>query len=221
MKLGKLRLEGFESHSPSLGSQVDRLSTPVLLVDGIGAMRHANWAGTEALRSAQYLMLRNGFVRPRSLKLKRPFANMLAALLPDDSTGTTSLPSATLSLFDVEGNEALLVAQSLRGMAKPGGIPREDAVLFLINPAEKAQFDKSRFDAVRLQIAFGFTSAETRLARYLMCGMNLAQIGEQLHLSRETLKTQLRALFHKTGTNRQSELIVLLLSSTSAPITCP
>jgi len=65
------------------------------------------------------------------------------------------------------------------------------------------------------------TDAETRLAAGLLTGKSLDSLGREWHLSRETLKTQLRSLFRKTCTHRQSELIVrligLLNKSTKAP----
>jgi len=55
------------------------------------------------------------------------------------------------------------------------------------------------------------TNAETRLAVGLLTGKSLDSLGREWQLSRETLKTQLRSLFRKTGTHRQSELIVRLI----------
>jgi DNA-binding CsgD family transcriptional regulator len=193
---------------------VDRLSTPVLLVDRTGVLRHTNLAGKEALRRAQYLVLQNGRVRPRSVKQKRQFVNMLAAATSDGSTTMAWQQSFAIRLLGIENQAVILIVQTLPGQVNRGGMPQADAVLFLIRPNEKAQIN-----TIRLKIVFGLTPAETRLAEYLIGGMNLAEISEQLHLSRETLKTQLRSLFRKTETNRQGELIALLLSSLSISMT--
>jgi DNA-binding CsgD family transcriptional regulator len=61
-----------------------------------------------------------------------------------------------------------------------------------------------------LQGVFGFTSAETKLALMLGGGDSLESAAQQLHLSRETVRTQLKSLFTKTETHRQIELIALL-----------
>ena len=58
-----VRLGRLESRLASLDALVDRLSAPVLLVDRNGALLHANTAGSEALRRADYLVLRHGLVR--------------------------------------------------------------------------------------------------------------------------------------------------------------
>ncbi|UPG72031.1 helix-turn-helix transcriptional regulator [Roseomonas gilardii subsp. gilardii] len=70
-----------------------------------------------------------------------------------------------------------------------------------------------------LQELFGLTPAQSRLARLLMQGHSLPQAAAATGLSRETLRTQLRAIFEKTGTGRQAELVALL--SRLAPWTKP
>lgn len=60
---------------------------------------------------------------------------------------------------------------------------------------------------------FGLTPAEARLAALLMQGKSLDEAAESFNLSRNTLRSQLRSIFDKTGTKRQGELVRLLLSS--------
>ncbi len=44
-------------------------------------------------------------------------------------------------------------------------------------------------------------------------GLNLDEASEQLNVSRNTTRTHLRSLFAKTGVNRQSLLVRLILNS--------
>ncbi|WP_297792666.1 helix-turn-helix transcriptional regulator [uncultured Marinobacter sp.] len=60
---------------------------------------------------------------------------------------------------------------------------------------------------------FGLTEAELRVAEALLCGNSLVEIADTLSRSRETVKTHLNALFRKTDTRRQGELISLLSRS--------
>jgi DNA-binding CsgD family transcriptional regulator len=57
---------------------------------------------------------------------------------------------------------------------------------------------------------FRLTSAETKLALLLGAGVSIETAAQQLNLSRETVRTQLKSLFTKTETHRQGELIALL-----------
>jgi DNA-binding CsgD family transcriptional regulator len=62
--------------------------------------------------------------------------------------------------------------------------------------------------------AFGLTLAEARLAALLATGIALEAAAQRLGVSRETARTQLKAVFAKTETHRQSELVALLAQLT-------
>jgi DNA-binding CsgD family transcriptional regulator len=57
---------------------------------------------------------------------------------------------------------------------------------------------------------FGLTPAEARLASIVGGGVDPARAAEEIGISRVTARNQLRAIFAKTGTHRQSELVALL-----------
>lgn len=61
-----------------------------------------------------------------------------------------------------------------------------------------------------LQEAYGLSAMEADLAERLYAEYSLHEIAAQRGVTRETLRTQLKSLFHKTGVNRQSELVKLL-----------
>jgi DNA-binding CsgD family transcriptional regulator len=57
---------------------------------------------------------------------------------------------------------------------------------------------------------FGLTPAEARLAATIAQGKAPEQVAEELGIARTTVRNQLRAIFSKTNTHRQSELVALL-----------
>jgi DNA-binding CsgD family transcriptional regulator len=57
---------------------------------------------------------------------------------------------------------------------------------------------------------FGLTPAEARLAALIATGASPAEAAERLAISRETARTQLKAILSKTDTHRQSALVALL-----------
>jgi DNA-binding CsgD family transcriptional regulator len=61
-----------------------------------------------------------------------------------------------------------------------------------------------------LKNAFRLTPAEARLAEMLAQGLSLERSAERLNIARVTARNQLRAVFIKTGTHRQAELVALL-----------
>jgi len=58
-----------------------------------------------------------------------------------------------------------------------------------------------------------FTPAEARVAARLVLGQNAEQIAAACKTSTETDRTQIKRIFSKTATCRQSELVSLVLGS--------
>lgn len=57
---------------------------------------------------------------------------------------------------------------------------------------------------------FGLTPTEAQVAVRIAGGLSLDQVAEELNISRETSRNHLKAIFAKTGTHRQGELVALL-----------
>lgn len=59
--------------------------------------------------------------------------------------------------------------------------------------------------------SFRLTPAEVRLCLALAEGLTLTEAAERLGITRATVRDRLKTVFHKTGTNRQAELVSLLI----------
>ncbi|MBW2243976.1 MAG: helix-turn-helix transcriptional regulator [Deltaproteobacteria bacterium] len=70
--------------------------------------------------------------------------------------------------------------------------------------------------AVLLQDVFGLTQAEARVAALIAQGMALPDAALALNVSRNTIRTHLRAIYAKCGVDRQAALVTLLLETASA-----
>ena len=64
-----------------------------------------------------------------------------------------------------------------------------------------------------LQCHFGLTPAEARLALHLVAGETLRSAAVKLSISYETARTCLKIIFGKTGTCRQAELVIVILTA--------
>ncbi|SDO50330.1 DNA-binding transcriptional regulator, CsgD family [Aureimonas jatrophae] len=64
-----------------------------------------------------------------------------------------------------------------------------------------------------MRTAWGMTPAESRLAVLMLKPMSLQDASRHLGISIETARTHLKALFAKTQTNRQAELVIRLLAT--------
>ncbi len=81
------------------------------------------------------------------------------------------------------------------------------AVIFLSETSRPLHIDPRRLTKI-----FGFTPAEARLASLLVQGLCLTDAATYLGVSLNTLKTHLKRVFYKTGCDRQSELVRIILS---------
>ena len=64
-----------------------------------------------------------------------------------------------------------------------------------------------------LQRHFSLTPAEARLALHLVAGETLRSAEVKLGISYETARTCLKIIFNKTGTCRQAELVIVILTA--------
>ncbi len=82
------------------------------------------------------------------------------------------------------------------------------AGVFLFDP------DVRKTTAIQMFVSsYDLTRSEAELAHALALGTSLEDAAEKRGVSRNTAKTQLHSIFSKTDTNRQSELVSLLLRS--------
>ena len=71
----------------------------------------------------------------------------------------------------------------------------------------------------RLVELFGLTAAEACLAVALVAGKRLEDIAEERGVRMPTLRTQMRAVLDKTGTDRQADLMRLIVGLPAVRVT--
>jgi DNA-binding CsgD family transcriptional regulator len=81
------------------------------------------------------------------------------------------------------------------------------AIAFITDP-----YRRQRPAQEILRALFQFTPAECRIALLLSDGLEPAKIADMLGVSRNTVRSQIKSIFAKTGAKRQAELIRLLLT---------
>ncbi|MCG8491488.1 MAG: hypothetical protein MI743_07730 [Sneathiellales bacterium] len=91
------------------------------------------------------------------------------------------------------------------------GIAGKGAVLFVSDPSEPVELSIETI--CRL---YALTPAEGRLALGLTNGHKLDDLAEEWGVSMHTVRSQLRQIFRKTDTSRQSELVKLILTGPAA-----
>jgi len=174
---------------------LELIGTPAAMVDRNGRLLSANALFEQALGKSLLDM-------PTRLKLRddRSDARLAEAIeqLRSRSQGSSIAVSlggsarAAMHVVPVRGaaRDVFVAASALVVLADPAGsrVPGRDL----------------------LQALFDLTPTEARLARHIARGSGISAVAEEAGLSRETIRTHLKAIFRKTNTRRQSELALLL-----------
>ncbi|WP_343717792.1 helix-turn-helix transcriptional regulator [Inquilinus sp.] len=193
------RIEGLAGRARAAEDVLDRFDRAVVLLGADGRVVHVNAMAVRLVEGGR-LQLRGSRLRSADPAEATALRGLIAATLePGPRTGGVKL---------LAGGGVPLIASACRlPDRRPAGfaMPRAAAALFL-TPSGAGSDD---FGDV-LPALFGLSRAEVRLAAALHDGFSLSEIAGQLGLSRETLRTQLRSVFDKTGTRRQGTLIRLL-----------
>ncbi|GAB3274081.1 helix-turn-helix transcriptional regulator [Parahaliea aestuarii] len=87
-------------------------------------------------------------------------------------------------------------------------LPAATSVMLLLYDVERRNSSQRYI----LEQLYRLTPSEAALAAGLAAGKTLNEIANAGGVSRETLRSQLKRVFHKTSTNRQSDLVKLVLT---------
>jgi DNA-binding CsgD family transcriptional regulator len=183
-----------EARASGAETVADSSTTPVLLLNGEGAILHANSAARQLLRDGDGLVVKDGTVGAAKNTMRKP----LRTLLQRAGMG----PAMPMSLERPSGRRPLqLLASPMPGHGA-------GSVLVLATDPEKPVV--LRDDVLREQ--YGLTEAETEVANGLLTGYSLEEIAALRKVRIGTVRYQVKRMLAKTGTPRQTELVRLLLS---------
>ena len=180
---------------------LDTTPMAVIAIDGAGRVRCSNHRGEQMLREGTLVRVRNGLLSCSDPSLRSRFVEMIQHC--GRSTEPLSLLLGSDGSQDRRCSLTLLRAKPGSALAAIGG---EGGLLCLIAPIERRRVATAR----QLMTLFGLTPAESRLARALAGGESLDVYAENAGLKLPTVKTQLRCVLAKTGTDRQAALIRLI-----------
>jgi DNA-binding CsgD family transcriptional regulator len=198
---------------------VNKLRQPVILMTPGGEVMHANEAAQELLRSTSLVEVADGKLKlPRRHleELLRNSAELEQAVKIAAREGEAAAPEVETQASQVRslhitadsGDESVYAFYTvLSPQAAMGTFGLRPVVMLLFyHPGSAPAIDSGLLYAV-----FGLTPAECRIATLLAEGLSLKQIAQVQGTQHETVRKQLRSIYQKTSTNRQPELIRLLL----------
>jgi DNA-binding CsgD family transcriptional regulator/PAS domain-containing protein len=187
---------------------VDGLNQGILFVDAGARLIFAN-------RLAEAMLSAGGGLRQSEGVLQGAVgsetAALHAAIAACAEPGLAAAPPNLVLLSRGEGRRPLSVRVA---PAPPGAVPpwlagsRPSAILCVTDP----ELDPAPATE-ELRSRFGLTRAQAALAVEILGGDGIQAAADRLSITRATARTHLAQIFAKTGTQRQSELVRLLLSS--------
>lgn len=195
------------NHSLQASYQVlESLPTGIVIARQSGSVEYANAAARDMLGK------RDGIEIDAAGALCLPKRNGTARLLDTlRQVGETGAHDA-IGLGRPSGRPAFHCLLSRLPESTGDNLPNLFAeprvVLYLSDPEQVLETPEEL-----LQRLFGLTPAEARLVDRLVAGLSLAEAATQSGIQVSTARSQLKAIFRKTGTTRQADLMRTVLSS--------
>lgn len=196
---------------------VDKLRQPVILMSTAGEVMHTNEAARELLRSTSLVRVEDGRLQLPKAGLRELLRGCEAAeqaVKMRAAAGEQAAPPRgdgafqSLRVAEKDGYESLYAFYTVLS-------PQGAMGTFGLRPVVMLMFYHPRsapgIDAELLYAVFNLTPAEARIATLLADGLSLKQIAQAQGVQHETVRKQLQSVYQKTSTNRQPELIRLLL----------
>lgn len=197
------RLTGLNSRISDLEVALNQVNVALILLDGRGKPLMINAAARAICDKRDGLVLSSSGLAATSVRESTELQALIhSTILSVASKGPTQGGAAIVSKKN--GRQLHLLATPIppRLFDSPGNA----VAMLLISDPEKERTLPSHI----LRQLFSLTPAESRLALLLLSGQTLPDAADQLGVSRETLRSQLKSIMQKTGARRQGELFKLL-----------
>ncbi|MEH3048196.1 helix-turn-helix transcriptional regulator [Sphingomonas adhaesiva] len=187
----------------ALTHAIDRADIGVLLVDPRGEVTFANAAARALVAAGDGVRMRGamlgGATLADTLRLHAAVEHVISAGAPDAAAPVVALPRAS---------RRPLMAAVVAGEAPDAREDATAAIIYLVDPEDET----GTLIAPACKL-YGLSPVETRLTCLLAEGMSLADAAQAMRVREMTARSYLKQIFLKTETNRQAELVWLMLKS--------
>ena len=205
------RLVSLRAGQDLLAASLDAISMPTLLFDEVGRIVHHNrsaatlfdadvtlWRTDDRLMASSPAATRNLHLQiSNAVRAHREGGDASPSIVVVERTGRLPLTMMALPLRSVATDDP-----------KTEQHTRTGALMFVFDP-ESAPV----ITAELVRKLFDLSAVEAELAVALCGGQSPDEIANERGRAVSTVRSQIRSLFAKTGTNRQADLIGLLLAS--------
>lgn len=192
---------------------LDRLPMGVMILDARGHVLITNSKARQIIAAGDGLVVDpgSGNFRAESAEETKALLALVkrtiqGAIGPEEGCALTiSRPSLKQPLC------VMVTPLGARGQVQGDGQRRGGVAIFLSDPEDGIDIEEDV-----LRDLYGMTRVESRLALGLVRGKQLDELARETRVSVHTVRSQLKQIFRKTGTNRQAEVVKLLLTGPAA-----
>ncbi len=181
----------------------------VVLVERDGTIASANDRASALMQRTGLMAVRTGRLIATDLTENRRLIDAIAHMSQLQGAQPDPAHYTSFALSDpIEGQRLTLIVRPGPPYGPVSAPLKRTAVVIMRDPTRPTSLS-----ARDLEQLFALTPAEARLASQLASGAGLEEAAVALGVSRNTARSQLQAIYGKTGVNRQGDLVRLLLSS--------
>lgn len=188
----------------------DQLHIGTVTLDETGALLNTNTVAGAILAQKDGLWLCGNTLRA-SNPYEQKLAQIIKLALRDTASGTLAAAQALSIKRATRDTNLSIVVKNIILPPHGDASQRPAVAVFMRDPERQVTPSQDM-----LRKLFNFTRAEAMLARLLANGLDLDEASLQLHISKNTVRSRLQAIFSKTGVNRQSALTRILLDTIAA-----
>jgi len=189
-----------------------RLSIACVLLDSRARVVSMNQCARELLERNDYLGVRGDALRCSAAVDGKPLYKAIELALAAHRNRCRAQRGVGLQLETCPGNGVLDVVVKPLISDPVLDVRDKPAVVVYVNECRRPGID---LDPAVLVGMYGFTNCESQLATLLARGTTLADAASQLGVSINTIKTHMRGIYEKMGTNKQAQVVAQLNHSTA------
>ena len=203
------------AEAATFGDALDGIGAGLFFVDASGRIVHANASGHALLADGKLLRVNAGRLAPNDVAAEQGLYEIFSmAESGDAATGAamdTRGVAVPLAARDGEHYVAHVLPLTAGARRQAGAAYTAVAAVFV----HKATLDMPSLQEVIAKL-YKLTPTELRVLFAIVQVGGAPEVAEAMGISHSTVKTHLRRLFAKTGTDRQAELVKLVAGYANA-----
>ena len=191
---------GGSGNELAFAQALDTMPNGILIVAGDLRIHHMNRCARDILARNRGLECRNGLFTVQDKLLEQRLRDLVRGAITRGRQDQTEATGAMFVRAPMSREHVELIVAPVPGASSDDQHQRALVYVFDANSPRQVSHDI-------LTGLYGLTQTEAKLVQLMSNGMTLDEAATELEISVNTARTHLKHVFHKTGINRQAELI--------------